>query len=103
MQCEQVDDLLSLVTQLKEEIERLRSIREHKREIDWWNHSLTSLQERHQGNTALAVDPLPSHHEAEGGDLGDKEEWKQAPAQGGRWPCSQSTSPSRVPLHIKEN
>ena len=32
--CEQVIDLLSLVAELKEEVERLRSIRECEREID---------------------------------------------------------------------
>jgi len=33
--CDQVDGLLSLVAVLKEEVERLSSIRECKREIDW--------------------------------------------------------------------
>ena len=35
--CNQVKDLLSLVAELKEEVERLRSIREREREIDWWS------------------------------------------------------------------
>ena len=34
--CDQLDDLLSLVAELKEEVERLRSIRECERELDWW-------------------------------------------------------------------
>jgi len=34
VRCDQVDDLLSLVAALKEEVEMLRSIRECKREID---------------------------------------------------------------------
>ena len=33
--CDQVDDLLSLVAELKEEVERLRSIKECEREIGW--------------------------------------------------------------------
>jgi len=33
--CNQVNDLLSLVTELKEEVKRLRSIRECEREIHW--------------------------------------------------------------------
>jgi len=39
-----VNDLLSLVAELKEEVERLRSIQECEREIDWWSHSLPSLR-----------------------------------------------------------
>jgi len=35
VQCERVNDLLSLVAELKEEVERLRSIRECESEIDW--------------------------------------------------------------------
>ena len=35
MRCEQVVDLLSVVVELKEEVERLTSIRECKQEIDW--------------------------------------------------------------------
>lgn len=33
----QVDDLLSLVAELKEEVERLKSIRECEGDIDWWS------------------------------------------------------------------
>lgn len=34
LRCEQVNDLLSLVAELREEVERLKSIRESER--DWW-------------------------------------------------------------------
>ena len=44
--CDQVNDLLSLVAELKEEVERLRSIRECEREIDWWSRTLLSLKPR---------------------------------------------------------
>ncbi|PKU47384.1 hypothetical protein llap_2286 [Limosa lapponica baueri] len=55
VRCEQVNDLLSLVAQLKDEVERLRSIRECEREIDWkqaWESTSTSplatnLSQRH--------------------------------------------------------
>jgi len=40
MRCEQVDELLSLVVELREEVERLRTISECKWEIDWWSDSL---------------------------------------------------------------
>ena len=35
VRCDQVNDLLNLVVDLKEEVERLRSIKECEREIDW--------------------------------------------------------------------
>ena len=35
VRCEQVEDLFSPVVELKEEVERLRSIRECKKGIDW--------------------------------------------------------------------
>ena len=35
VRCDQVNDILSLVAELKEEVERLRSIQECEREIDW--------------------------------------------------------------------
>jgi len=42
VQCDQVNDLLSLVAELKEEVERLRSIRGCEREIDRWSRTLPS-------------------------------------------------------------
>ena len=36
-----MDELLSLVVEPKEEVERLRTIRECEWEIDWWSESLT--------------------------------------------------------------
>ena len=38
VRCEQVDELLSLVVELREEVERLRTIRECE-QIDWWSDS----------------------------------------------------------------
>lgn len=38
--CDQVDDLLSLVANLQEEAERLKSIREFEKEVDQWKHPL---------------------------------------------------------------
>ena len=43
---DQVNDLLSLVVDLKEEVERLRNIRECERKIDWWCQSLRALRSR---------------------------------------------------------
>lgn len=46
IRCDQVNDLLSLVADLKEEVGRLRSVREREREIDWWSPSLAALRLR---------------------------------------------------------
>ena len=35
LRCEQANDLLSLVAELREDVERLRCIIESEREIDW--------------------------------------------------------------------
>ena len=42
VRCDQLNDLLSLVVDLKEEVERLRSIKECEREIDWWSQTLSA-------------------------------------------------------------
>ena len=75
-----MNDLLSLVAELKEEVERLRNIREREREIDWWSFTLPSLREAPQQSEHSHA----SHHQAEGGDLGDEGEWKWVPARGGK-------------------
>ena len=41
IRCDQLNDLLSLVIDLKEEVERLRTIKDCEREIDWWCQSLS--------------------------------------------------------------
>ena len=57
VRCKQVDELLSLVVELREEVERLRTIRECEREIDWWSDA---LRERSRDCTPqTVVDPLP--------------------------------------------
>jgi len=63
VRCKQVNDLLSLVAELKEEVQRLRSIRECEREIDWWSRILPSLRQRQQDEAPQeAENPLPSCH-----------------------------------------
>jgi len=53
-------------------VERLRSLRECEREIDWWSHTLPPLRPRQQIETSQETeDPLLSCHQAEGGDLRD--------------------------------
>ena len=61
VQCDQVNDLLSLVAELKEEAERLRSIQECEREIHWWSCTLPSLRPRQQEVAPRKGEkPLPS-------------------------------------------
>ncbi|RMC06501.1 hypothetical protein DUI87_15937 [Hirundo rustica rustica] len=93
--CEQVNDLLSLVAELREEVERLRSIRDSEREIDWWSSALTSLREAHQESE----DPYASHSQAIEGHLVDEGEWERVPARGGNNNNpSCPPSPGQVPL-----
>jgi len=68
VRCEQVNELLSLVAELKEEVERLRSIQECESEIDRWSRTLPSLMPRQQeAAPRKAENPLPSCHRAERG------------------------------------
>ena len=99
VRCEQVNDLVRMVAELKEEVERLRDIRECEREIDWWSNSLQGLKERYRGETPqVGVDPLPCRCRAEGGDLRVEEEWKQVPARHRRRCPPLPAPPSHVPL-----
>lgn len=46
VRCEQVDDLVRLMEELKEEVEMLRDNREYEQEIDLWRNSLRGLKDR---------------------------------------------------------
>ncbi|GAB0208855.1 hypothetical protein GRJ2_003351200 [Grus japonensis] len=103
LRCDQVDDLLSLVAELREEVERLRSIREAEREIDWWSQALPSLRQKQGQLTDQNQgegDPVSSPCQAEGSSLKEGSEWKQVHARHGRQQTfsSSPTSPSHVPL-----
>ncbi|XP_048824010.1 uncharacterized protein LOC125703493 [Lagopus muta] len=96
VRCEQLDELLSLVVELREEVERLRSIRDCEREIDWW---CTSLQETSRDcNPQPVVDSLPSRSKNERADLGGEEEWQHVPPQRRRRRPPRPTSVPQVPL-----
>jgi len=85
VRCDQMNDLLSLVAELKEEVERLRSIRECESKIDWWSCSLPSLRPRQQeAAPRKAENPLPSCHQAERGDLRDGGGMEMGPCSGGQ-------------------
>lgn len=100
MQCEQVEDLLSLVVELKEELKRLRSIWDCGKGTDWWGCALPSLQEGCGGDAPQAVgEHLPSHSQVGRGDLKDSEGRKQVPVQGNKQTAPQPVPPSQVPLY----
>ncbi|PKU29756.1 death-associated protein 1 [Limosa lapponica baueri] len=93
---EQVNGLLSLVVELKEEVERLRTIRECEREIDWWTHSLR-VREHVEASHTLE-DPPPTSHLAVEGDLEKEGKWKQVPARRSRQIPSLLLPPPELPL-----
>lgn len=94
VRCDQVNDLLCLVAELKEEVERLRSIRESEEEIDWWGQTLLNPK----GVQQEMAKPCPSCHKADRTDLIDGGEWKQVPDRRGKRTLSQTPSPPLVPL-----
>ncbi|PKU40854.1 hypothetical protein llap_8842 [Limosa lapponica baueri] len=97
MRCEQINDLLRQVVELREEVERLRSIRECESEIDWWS---CTLRQRQQEEALIKVDdPLLPCHRAERGNLIERGEWKLVLPQRGRRNPQQPPSPSRLHLY----
>ena len=103
VRCNQVNDLLSLVAELKGLIERLRSIRDCESKIEGWSRALPSLRQRQQDATPQAAeDTLPTCHQAEGGALRDRREGKWGPAQGGRRIASRPPSPPQLPLSNRD-
>jgi len=96
---DQVDDPLSLLVELKEEVERLRRISECEREIDWCSYTPPSLRQTQRMDAPREADPLPSPRRAGGEDLRDSGQWKRVPAWGGRRIPSRPASPPQVPLH----
>ncbi|XP_040974865.1 uncharacterized protein LOC121232493 [Aquila chrysaetos chrysaetos] len=102
VRCHQLDDLLSLVAELREEVQRLRSIRESEKEGGWWNHALPSprqKQEQPPEKKQHQRDPLSSPRQAEGSSLKERSQWRQVHARGGRQTPSLPTSPSQVPRY----
>ena len=98
--CAQVEELLCLVTELREEVSRLRSIRERERERDYWNLTLPSLGQAQQADrTHDTEDSLSSLHLAERGDSRDRGQWRQVLVWRSRRVSSMTPPPSQVPLH----
>ena len=98
--CAQVEGLLCLVTELQEEVNRLRSIRESERERDYWNGTLPSLRQAQQAHrTHDTEDSLSSLHLVEHSDLKGRGQRRQVPARRSRRVSSVTAPPSSVPLH----
>jgi len=100
--CDQLDCLLGLMAELRDEVDRLRSIRESEQEIDWWSHSLTSLKPKqgHPPETGCDQrDPVSFPHEDVGRVLKGNGEWKQVHNRGSKRTLSLPTTPLQVPLH----
>lgn len=96
VRCERINDLLRQVVELREEVERLRAIRECESEIDWWSHTLRQGQRE---VVEQVMDPLPSNHQIEGVNLRDKEVWREVSPRRGKRKPSQSLPPSQLPLN----
>lgn len=56
---DQVDDLPSLIAEIQDKLERLRSIRKSERDIDWCDHALPSLRQEHPTEKEILY-PSPS-------------------------------------------
>lgn len=73
--CAQVEELLRLLAELREEVGRQKSIRESENKINWWGRALLSLRQAPQPATATVQetkDSLPLCHQIEGWDLKDR-------------------------------
>lgn len=94
-----VEALLHLVTELQEEVNRLRSIWESKREIDYWSHPLPSQKQIQQVKGTYSMeDSLISLHLTECIELKDKGQWQQVHVWHSRHLPSGTFPPSHVPV-----
>jgi len=55
VRCDQLNDLLSLMVDLKEEVEKLRSLRECERETDWYCQTLPAPRSRQPAEAPYGV------------------------------------------------
>ena len=123
VRCDQVNYLLSLMVDLKDEVERLRSVKECERETDCWYQTLSAPRSRqpgvalhgvshllppcnqvtegnqHADSVPAAVNPLssppPRINNEESGDVG---QWHKAPAHRCRRALPVSPQPPQLPL-----
>jgi len=97
-----VDYLLCLVAELREEVDRLWSIREAEQEIDWWSRALTTQERSQEQPVKKAWDQralVTSPHQAEGRDTKENSGWQQVRNRGRRRTLPLPTTSPQVPLH----
>ena len=63
-----MNELLSLVGELKEEVERLRANRECEQEMNWWSESLMCQREGCQGDNAMISGGSPALSQSDRAD-----------------------------------
>ena len=100
--CTQLEELLRLVTELREEVSRLQSIRECERERDYWNRTLPSLGQAQQADRMHEMeDSLSSLRLPEHSDLRGRGQRRQVPARHSRRVSSLTRPhPPRCPCTI---
>lgn len=93
--CDQIDELLCLVAELQEEVNRQRSIQESEREIDQWSCTLPSMMHRSQHSVAtMEAGPGSALCQEEGSVTRDREGWKKVTV----WSSKRNPSlPSKLP------
>jgi len=87
VRCDQLDYLLGLVAEIRDEVDRLRSIRESEQEIDWWSHALSSLtpeQGQPPEKGCGQRDLVSSPNQKAGRDFKGCGEWKQVRSRGSK-------------------
>ena len=84
---DQLNDLLSLVVDLKEEVESLRSIKECEREIDWWWQTQSAPRPWHLAEAPHGVRHplLPCKQVTEGNQQADCSCCSESPLLSSPW------------------
>jgi len=96
-----VDYLLCLMAELREEVDRLRSIRKAEQEISWWSHALITQESTQEPPVKKAWDQralVTSPHQAERREARENSEWKRVRNQGRRRTLPLPTTSPQVPL-----
>ncbi|KFV70255.1 hypothetical protein N307_10010, partial [Dryobates pubescens] len=113
IRCEQIDYLLNLVARLKDEVARLRAVRECRKEMNQSRKELNQSKQALQAPPAEAGSIRESEREsdmwekalqispAEGSAPGNREAWIQVPARGSKENPSRPSPPLPLPLHNK--
>lgn len=69
-----MDDLQSLMLELRDKVEKRRRIRESEEETEWWSHILPHLRQMHPLSTSHEAMNSPLSHHQVAWDLRDRGE-----------------------------